>query len=244
MISVEQYWMGHDRGYAADLTPEVAGNAHILIERVNVVLARAAADRVFPAADGLAGSAVASGWRPRAVNDASANASKISKHIIGCAIDLRDRVPGRPLARWLLRNRQALEEAGLWMKDPQWTPDWVHLQSVPPATGDRVFVPSASPALAEKLGGLGTGAENLRHWLSGFDPESFVLLNYGDISSRMDREQIKNEDSVSELRSVLALAREGSDGDAEKVLAVLLSKWDSINRSLEPGEEKRPSTLQ
>ncbi len=101
-----------------------------------------------------------------------------------------------------------------------------------------------SPALAEKLGGLGTGAGNLRHWLSGFDPESFVLLNYGDISSRMDREQIKNEDSVSELRSVLTLAREGSDGDAEKVLAVLLARWDSINRSFAPDEEKRPSTLQ
>jgi hypothetical protein len=37
------------------------------------------------------------------------------------------------------------------MKDPQWTPSWVHLQSVPPASGDRVFIPAASPALAEKL---------------------------------------------------------------------------------------------
>ena len=151
MISVEQYWMGHEREYAADLTPEVAGNAHVLIERVNVVLALAAADQVFPAVDGKTGSAVASGWRPRAVNDATANASKTSKHIIGCAIDLRDRLPARPLARWCLRNRQALEEAGLWIKDPQWTPSWVHLQSVPPASGDRVFVPSAGPALAEKL---------------------------------------------------------------------------------------------
>jgi hypothetical protein len=151
MISVEQYWTGYDREYASDLTPEVAGNAHVLVERVNAVLARAAADQVFPAVDGKAGSAVASGWRPRAVNDAAANAGKTSRHIIGCAIDLHDCVPARPLARWCLRNRRALEEAGLWMKDPQWTPSWVHLQSVPPASGDRVFIPAASPALAEKL---------------------------------------------------------------------------------------------
>lgn len=103
---------------------------------------------------------------------------------------------------------------------------------------------SGRPALAGKLGDLKSGAENLRHWLSGFDPGSFVLLNYGDISSRMDREQIKNEDSVSDLRNVLTLASEGSPEDAEKVLAMLLSKWESINRTLEPAEEKRPSTLQ
>jgi hypothetical protein len=100
------------------------------------------------------------------------------------------------------------------------------------------------PDLAGKLSGLKSGAENLRHWLSGFDPGSFVLLNYGDISSRMDRDQIKNEDSVSDLRNVLTLASEGSPDDAEKVLAMLLSKWDSINRTLEPADEKRPSTLQ
>ena len=100
------------------------------------------------------------------------------------------------------------------------------------------------PALAGKLSDLKSGAGNLTHWLSGFDPESFVLLNYGEMCSRIEPDQMKNEDSVSELRSVLALASEGSPDDAEKVLAMLLSKWDSINRTLEPAEEKRPSTLQ
>ena len=40
---------------------------------VNVVLALAAAVQIFPAVDGKAGIAVASGWRPRAVNDAAVN---------------------------------------------------------------------------------------------------------------------------------------------------------------------------
>jgi hypothetical protein len=102
---------------------------------------------------------------------------------------------------------------------------------------------AGSPTLSGILGDLGRGAGNLRHWLSGFDPESFVLLNYGEISSPMAPEQIKSEDSVSELWLVLTLAREGQPEDAEKVLAMLLSKWEAINRSLSP-DDKRPGTLQ
>lgn len=100
------------------------------------------------------------------------------------------------------------------------------------------------PALSGTLGDLRSGAANLVHWLSGFDPESFVLLNYGELSPRTDPGQMKSEDSVSELRLVVTLAREGSADDAEKVLSMLLSKWEGINRSLSPSEEKRPSTLQ
>jgi hypothetical protein len=151
MITVDEYWMGHDREHASDLTPEIAGNAHVLIERVNAVLSRAAADNVFPAADARGGSVVASGWRPRAVNNAAAHANRTSRHIIGCAIDLRDSLPERPLARWCLRHLDLLVAAGLWMEDPQWTPSWVHLQSVPPASGDRVYVPSSRPALVARL---------------------------------------------------------------------------------------------
>lgn len=151
MISMEHYWMGRAGEYALDLTPEVAGNAHVLVERVNRLLFRAAADDVFPEVDGASGTVVASGWRPRAVNDAIPNAVRTSKHVIGCAIDLRDRLPDRPLARWCLRNRDLLGEAGLWMEDPRWTPSWVHLQSLPPGSGERVFIPSESPPLAAKL---------------------------------------------------------------------------------------------
>ncbi len=39
--------MGRDRTHAPDLTPEVADNAHVLIERVNRVLSRAAQDNVL-----------------------------------------------------------------------------------------------------------------------------------------------------------------------------------------------------
>jgi hypothetical protein len=103
---------------------------------------------------------------------------------------------------------------------------------------------AGSPTLAGMLGDLKTGGENLMHWLGGFDRESFVLLNYGEMSSRIDPEQMKSEDSVSELRLVLTLARDGSAEDAEKVLAMLLSRWEGINRSFAGDAEKTPSTLQ
>ena len=151
MIHLEQYWMGRDRTHGAELTPEVTANAVVLVERINHVLACAAADDVCPEIHPETGTFVASGWRPRAVNDATPYAGRTSKHVIGCAVDLRDPSPQRALARWCLRNRTILEEVELWMEDPRWTPTWVHLQSIPPVSGNRVFVPSDTPPLVAAL---------------------------------------------------------------------------------------------
>ena len=143
--------MGREARYAADLTDEVTANAALLLKRVNRLLAAAAKEKVAPGIDKRSGTAVASGWRPKAINDATANAGKASRHVTGLAIDLRDDPPGRALARWCLRNPKRLERIGLWMEDPRWTPSWVHLQAVPPRSGQRVFIPSETPALAEAL---------------------------------------------------------------------------------------------
>lgn len=151
MISLDQYWMGRDSKYPADLTDEIRNNAQLLLARVNDVLARAAADHVEPGLNAQTGTPVASGWRPQAVNDATSNAGKSSKHITGHGIDIRDTVPGRTLARWCLLHKAVLEEVELWMEDPRWTPTWVHLQSIAPGSGNRVFVPSNAPALAAPL---------------------------------------------------------------------------------------------
>ena len=151
MISGDQYWMGRDGEYSADLTEQVRGNAALLLERVNRLLAIAAEEHVEPGIDAHTGTFVASGWRPKPVNDITANAGKRSRHLFGLAIDLRDSLPERPLARWCLRNQDLLEETGLWMEDPRWTPNWVHLQAVPPGSGRRVYVPSTDPALVAAL---------------------------------------------------------------------------------------------
>lgn len=143
--------MGRDQEHSADLTESVRNNAQFLLERVNRLLAKAAEANVEPDIDVRTGTAVASGWRPKTVNDRTANAGKSSRHITGSAIDLRDSQPERTLARWCLRNLDLLDEIGLWMEDPQWTPTWVHLQAVPPGSGRRVYVPSTAPALVAAL---------------------------------------------------------------------------------------------
>lgn len=149
MITLEQYWMGRDAKYPAECTPEIRVNAYQIVAKVNTLLAMAEVDGVEPALS-VRGDHVASGWRPEAVNDATANAAKNSKHCSGQAVDLADGA-GRALARWCLANLDVLEQVGLWMEDPRWTPSWVHLQLVPPGSGKRVYVPSTAPALAKAL---------------------------------------------------------------------------------------------
>lgn len=153
MITLEQYWMGRDLKYPAELTSEIRHNAELLVGKVNNLLTFADEDGVAPGTDQVTGTAVASGWRPQGVNERTRNAASGSKHIMALAVDLQD-TKNRDLARWCIRNLDALEAAGLWMEDPQWTggPDpWVHLQGVPPGSGKRVYVPSTMPPLAKAL---------------------------------------------------------------------------------------------
>ena len=155
MLLPVDYWMGRDATHAGDLTDAIRRNVAELLGRTNLLLAWAYNDHVTPALDAHTGTHVASGWRPPAINDATANAAKASRHLTGEAIDLRDNGT-RDLARWCLRNIDALEEIGLWLEDPQWTHNppgqpWVHLQIVPPGSRRRVYVPSTRPPLAAKL---------------------------------------------------------------------------------------------
>jgi hypothetical protein len=145
-ITLQQYWNGRDAAYAEDFTLVVQRNAATLLAAVNELLT-AAED------EGVTALGVASGWRPQALNDRTAHAGKHSKHITGEAVDLEDNQE-RGLARWCLRNLEMLEVLGLWMERPQWTGGqhpWVHLQSSPPGSGKRVFIPSTAPPLAQAL---------------------------------------------------------------------------------------------
>lgn len=153
LIALEQYWMGRDAKYPAELTAEIRYNAARLVGKVNNLLAMAEADGVVPGVDQATQTAVSSGWRPPGVNDRTANAASGSKHLDGRAVDLQD-TPHRDLARWCLANLDALQDTGLWMEDPRWTggaDPWVHLQLVPPGSGKRVFIPNVLPPMAAAL---------------------------------------------------------------------------------------------
>lgn len=142
--------MGRDREYAAELTPAITQNAAMLTQRVGKLLEAAAAEHIVPGIDCDTGTCVASGWRPKSVNDSIAHASATSLHLNGLGVDLRD-TPERALARFCLRNLDLLAELELWMEDPRWTPTWVHLQAGAPRSGNRVFVPSDAPPLTAAL---------------------------------------------------------------------------------------------
>jgi hypothetical protein len=120
--------MGRDRQHHAELTPELRANARETVRRVNRLLQRA----------GLARK-VTSGWRPAAVNATVPGAAKGSKHITCIAIDLEDQ--DGALDAWCMANLEVLEELGLWLEHPDATPDWCHLQTLPPRSGNRVFEP-------------------------------------------------------------------------------------------------------
>jgi hypothetical protein len=150
MITLSEYFMGRDRSHPEDCTDEIRGNAALTVARVNLLLAEAEEELVAPGIDEVTSTHVASGWRPRGINARTQNAAVDSNHLTARACDLQD-TPERKFARWCLRNLGVLERIGLWMEDPQWTPSWVHLQTVPPGSGRRVYRPSAAEALVAKL---------------------------------------------------------------------------------------------
>lgn len=143
-ITVEDYFTGpgkirRDKNFAEDLTEEIKTNAKTTVDRVNDLLASMYADGVPLIADNATGSLSHSGWRPPSVNKATKGAAVKSKHLTGQACDLYD--PNGYLDEWCLKNRDELERIGLWLESPNATPGWCHVQTIPPKSGNRVFIP-------------------------------------------------------------------------------------------------------
>jgi hypothetical protein len=139
MITLAQYFMGRDATHAADLTPDIIRNATDLVEKVNRLIERIGAAVTWEN-DPDTRSLVSSGWRPPAINAATRDAAKRSKHMAGLAVDLYD--PDGDLDDWLLNHLPAIgHEFGLYLEHPSATKGWAHLQSVPPGSGRRVFYP-------------------------------------------------------------------------------------------------------
>ena len=136
-INLAAFYMGRDIEFADQLTGEIQKNAIETVARVNRLLALGG----FVAYD-----QVNSGWRPPAVNDATSNSGKNSRHLYGQAVDVGD--ASRELAKWVYTHQDFLAETGLWCEHPDWTwsrhgNHWVHFQTVPPGSGRRVFIPFA-----------------------------------------------------------------------------------------------------
>lgn len=127
MIKVSEL---NKRGYKT--TAIIDGNLQNLCERLNKV--RATWGKSMIVTSGLRSEA----QQQDLLKAGKSNAPK-SKHLQGLAADIAD--PDGSLGKWCLQNVKVLEEAGLWLEHPDYTPNWVHFQSTPPASGRRYFVP-------------------------------------------------------------------------------------------------------
>ena len=138
-----------------DVTLEVENNAQALLDRVNVLIDRMDLDGVpiieNPITRSLVSGTQNGGFRPQACPIGAAR----SKHKTGNGVDVYD--PQRALATWAVNNLDVLQELGLYIEDPRWTPTWLHLQDLPPGNPPNpartVFIPDASRPKAAALPG-------------------------------------------------------------------------------------------
>ncbi len=133
MISLKEVLMG--RQTFDELTAEQKKNVVILLERINKV--RTKYGKPMKVNDGV-----------RRPQDTPKNGAKASTHLIAAAIDIDDDDAGT-FWKWVYENRAFIAEVGLWVEHPCWTHcdgmSWMHFQIVPPASGNRFFVPSSRP---------------------------------------------------------------------------------------------------
>lgn len=118
--------MGRDDKYP--INEELEQNALRTVDRANMLLQAFGNMRQ-----------VVSGYRPAEINAKVAGAATNSKHITCQAVDLEDK--DGQLAKWCMDNLPWLSAIGLWMEHPEHTPGWVHVQIIPPKSGNRVFIP-------------------------------------------------------------------------------------------------------
>jgi hypothetical protein len=137
-ITLADYWMGRDVRYALALDTQTRRNAAVTVDLANrlLVLAKMAG---VPLLVNSGGGLVSSGWRPPLVNASTPGASTTSLHMTGQALDLFD--PRGAIDRWMLSSPQPLIDLGLWVEDSSHTPGWAHIQTRPPRSGNRFFMP-------------------------------------------------------------------------------------------------------
>lgn len=123
-------WELNPRKYPT--TAVIDSNLQVLCERLNIV--RKAWGKPMIVTSGLRSEK----QQEELIKAGKSNAKK-SKHLLGMAADIKD--PNGELAAFLKANPKILEEACLWAEASEYTPGWLHLQSSPPNSGNRWFIP-------------------------------------------------------------------------------------------------------
>ena len=145
MITLEDYfgpYWDHP-----DKTEEVERNAMDLLRKCNALYCMAELDNCPLPINPKTGTGVSGktegGFRPHDSHTGAPN----STHKTGQGVDRYD--PERRLAAWILAHPESLKECDLYMEDCRWAVGWVHLQSIPPRSKKRVYIPNANAPLAD-----------------------------------------------------------------------------------------------
>lgn len=125
MITLEEALHGHS---ADDIPKEYLENLKALIVKVNVI--RAAWDKPMTVTSGIRTMADQMRINPKAPK---------SNHLTGHAIDIADE--GLKLTAWLKKaeGEALLEKLAIYCEEGN--KNWVHLQSIPPKSNRRWFLP-------------------------------------------------------------------------------------------------------
>jgi len=109
-------------------TPEIDANISELISKLSKV--REAWGKPMQVTSGLRSQADQARINPGAPK---------SKHLSGQAADILDE--DGSLKVWVGENLALMETIGLWFEAFESTPNWCHMQIVPPGSGKRIFQP-------------------------------------------------------------------------------------------------------
>lgn len=163
--------------YRNDYNEEVDDNVNELLKRINIIRA-------------LYGKpmTLSSGWRPSEYNKSIGGAPN-SNHCKGLALDVKD--TDGEFKKFVTSNLYKFSLLGLYMEQFSWTPTWVHIQIVPPASGARFF-----EARGDKL----PPQPHLQViYNSGFNRDAFIKTNKEKIEKINTLLQSSDTDAILKL---------------------------------------------
>jgi hypothetical protein len=114
--------MGRERDYPGECTPVIMDNAARTVSAVNNLIAALEAGNVQVEIHPQTRTAIASGWRPAALNARVPNAAPRSKHMSAEACDLYD--PDGIIDEYLTDHPELLVDLRLYQEHPSATKGW------------------------------------------------------------------------------------------------------------------------
>lgn len=147
VISLMNYYTSngsHPERYSSpELNDKLKNNALNLMQKVNRFLNQI----------GITEAKVNSGFRTTGNNSKTKGAAPNSNHCQCLAIDIND--PDGSLWNKCMENLQIAKDEGIWFEHKWWTSSeenggWIHMQGIPPKSGNRIYIPSTNPPLSKK----------------------------------------------------------------------------------------------